>query len=253
MHEFMAAATTRARDLQVLSTVPVMFSYWAKPEDCLDLSMMLNDHLARCVKLHPKRFVGLGTVPMQAPTLAALEVRRCVTELGLAGVQIGSHVNSWTLAERELDPIWQAGTTIEPPLPAAPCQQLQRSFVLAAEDVGACIFIHPWDMIGTDLMKKYFLPWLVGMPAETSMAICSMMFAGVFERYGAHLRAPTRMRGCNDKPMYCFRLAAGFRSFACASPMEAAPSRAPLVVWSTGFTSARIYAPRSASCRLGSS
>jgi len=46
----------------------------------------------------------------------------------------------------------------------------------------ACRFVHPWDMIGSGLMTKYFLPWLVGMPAETTLAICSMMFSGVFER-----------------------------------------------------------------------
>ncbi len=38
-------------------------------------------------------------------------------------------------------------------------------------------------MAGADKMKKYWLPWLVGMPAETSRAICSMIFGGVFERF----------------------------------------------------------------------
>ena len=38
-------------------------------------------------------------------------------------------------------------------------------------------------MVGKERMPKYWLPWLVGMPAETSLAICSMMFGGVFERF----------------------------------------------------------------------
>ncbi len=48
--------------------------------------------------------------------------------------------------------------------------------------MGAALFVHPWDMMGQDRMQKYWLPWLVGMPAETSLAICSMIFGGIFER-----------------------------------------------------------------------
>lgn len=45
------------------------------------------------------------------------------------------------------------------------------------------IFVHPWNMMGTKVMSKYWLPWLVGMPAETNRAICSLIFGGVFERF----------------------------------------------------------------------
>ncbi len=46
--------------VQVLSTVPVMFSYWAKPEHCLDLSRYLNDHIAQVCAENPKRFIGIN-------------------------------------------------------------------------------------------------------------------------------------------------------------------------------------------------
>jgi len=155
--------------MQVLSTVPVMFSYWAKPADALDLSRRLNDHIAEVVREHPKRFAGLGTIPMQDPDLAAQELERCVRELGLHGAQIGTHVDanphsgrldSLNLDNASLQPVWSA-----------------------AEQLGAAIFVHPWDMVGKERMPKYWLPWLVGMPAETSLAICSMVFGGVFERF----------------------------------------------------------------------
>ena len=38
-------------------------------------------------------------------------------------------------------------------------------------------------MMGKDKMGKYWLPWLVGMPAETSLAICSMIFGGIFDKF----------------------------------------------------------------------
>lgn len=143
---------------QVLSTIPVMFSYWARPLDALDLSKFLNDHIATIVHAYPKRFIGLGTIPLQDPELAIKELERCM-QIGLKGVQIGSHVNDWNLNAPELFPVFEA-----------------------ARDLGASIFVHPWDMMGKEKMQKYWLPWLVGMPAETSLAICSMIFGGVFER-----------------------------------------------------------------------
>jgi aminocarboxymuconate-semialdehyde decarboxylase len=148
--------------VQVLSTVPVMFSYFAKPEHGLEVARFLNDHLAGVVRDHPRRFAGLGTLPMQAPDLAVRELERCVGELGLAGVQIGSHAGDWNLDAPALFPVFER-----------------------AAQLGAAVFVHPWDMRGQEKMTKYWLPWLVGMPMEMAQAICAVIFGGVLERLPA--------------------------------------------------------------------
>ena len=70
-----------AVDIQVLCTVPVMFSYWAKPKDTLEISRMLNDDLAETIASNPKNYIGLGTIPMNDPSLAVLELERCINEV----------------------------------------------------------------------------------------------------------------------------------------------------------------------------
>lgn len=146
--------------LQVLSTIPVLFSYWAQAKDAWDVSRFLNDHLAGVIREFPDRFIGLGTLPMQDPQLAIREMERASSTLGIAGFEIGSHINDWNLDAKELDEFYEA-----------------------AEDLDVCLFVHPWDMMGKEKMPKYWLPWLVGMPAETSLAICSMIFGGIFEKF----------------------------------------------------------------------
>lgn len=168
-----------AYSLQILHLHSFFFK--AKPHDTLDLCVLLNDDLAQTVRSHPKRFVGLGTLPMQAPDLAVLEMRRCVKELGFPGVQIGSHVNSWDLNSPELYPFYAVRH-----FRSSPCTDISVSFchitrggrkketswsccvsaMQAAEELGCSIFVHPWDMQTDGRMAKYWLPWLVGEEDE---------------------------------------------------------------------------------------
>ena len=144
--------------VQVVCTIPVMFSYNAQPKDALELGMFLNDHIADLVARFPKKYIGLCTVPMQDTEFAIQELERAKS-IGLVGVQIGSNINGLNLNEPQFFPFFKA------------CERL-----------GMAILIHPWDMMGKTQMEKYWLPWLVGMPAEVSRAACSLIFGGVFAR-----------------------------------------------------------------------
>jgi len=147
-------------NMQVLSTIPVLFNYWAKPTDGLETSRFLNDHIAETVSKEKDHFIGLGTVPMQDVDLAIKEMGRCMTDLRMPGLEIGSNINGKNLSDESFFPFYEA-----------------------AEKLNCSLFIHPWEMMGETQMEKYWLPWLVGMPAETSRAICSMIFGGVFEKF----------------------------------------------------------------------
>jgi aminocarboxymuconate-semialdehyde decarboxylase len=144
----------------VLSTIPVLFNYWSKPADGLETSRFFNDHIAETVSKEPKRFIGVGTVPLQDVDLAIKEMERCVKELKMPGLEIGSNINGQNLSEKKFFPFYEA-----------------------AERSGCSLFVHPWEMMGEKQIEKYWLPWLVGMPAETARAICSMIFGGVLANF----------------------------------------------------------------------
>ena len=118
----------------------------------------------------------------------ACEIERLVSrvkELKMPGIEIGSNINNKNLSDPSFAPFWQA-----------------------AEELGCCIFVHPWEVMGENDMQKYWLPWLVGMPAETSRAICSMIFGGVFEQY-PHLRVAFA-HGGGSFPLTIGRIEHGF-------------------------------------------
>ncbi len=149
-------------DVQVLSPIPVTFAYHFSAQAVLELAQMQNEEIAKAVSAAPEHFIGLGTVPLQDPERAAAEVRRAVTHLGLAGVEIGTNIQGKNLDDPELEPFWQV-----------------------CEEVGAAIFIHPATVLAPERTSKYRMVFSMGYTSETGIAAASIIMCGLLDRHPA--------------------------------------------------------------------
>lgn len=145
-------------DMQVISPVPVTFSYWAPVEQALELAQFQNDFIAEVVKEHGNYFIGLGTVPLQDASIAIEEMRRC-KEIGIVGIEIGTNINGENLDADYLYPFFKAAEELEMPL-----------------------FIHPWETLAKDRTPRHNFMYTVGMPSETALAAASLIWSGVMEK-----------------------------------------------------------------------
>jgi len=145
--------------IQVLSPIPVTFSYWSDPEQGLEMAEFQNDFIASTVKENPDRFLGLGTVPLQDMKLAIQEMKRAVHTLGLKGIQIGTNVNGQNLDDPSLFEFFQA-----------------------AHDMDVPLFVHPWETLGGERMPRHNFMYMVGMPSETALAAASIIMSGMLDK-----------------------------------------------------------------------
>ncbi|HET7340560.1 MAG TPA: amidohydrolase family protein [Methylomirabilota bacterium] len=150
-------------DRQALSPPPVMFCYGADARAAQAFARMQNDNVAAVVARHPRRFVGMATVPLQDVDLAVKELRHCRERLDLRAVEIGTCPGGRDFDDPALLPFFQA-----------------------AAELGMAVFVHPASpLIGQDRLTKYYFPLIVGNPLETALAISKLIFGGVLERLPA--------------------------------------------------------------------
>ncbi|MFO7276357.1 MAG: amidohydrolase family protein [Pseudomonadota bacterium] len=147
-------------DVQVISPLPTQFYYFAEPDLGREASRIVNDGIAAAVARHPERFVGMGTVPLQAPELAIAEMKRCVNELGLRGIEISSNVAGRELAESTF-----------------------RPFFAAAEEMGVLLFLHPLGFTHGQRLSEHYLNNLIGNPLESAIAVAHLIFGGVLDAH----------------------------------------------------------------------
>ena len=147
-------------DVQAISPSPGQYYYYAPPELGRDAARAVNDGIADAVARHPDRLVGMGTVPLQNTEMAVAELRRCVNELGLRGVEIGTYVDGEELAADRL-----------------------RPFFAAAEELGVLVFMHPLGFSHGQRLSDHYLDNIIGNPVEASIALSHLIFGGVLDSY----------------------------------------------------------------------
>jgi len=151
-------------DVQVISATPVLFAYERPVQHALDCAQLFNDAALELCSRGKGRLKSFCQVPLQDADAACKELSRCM-RAGHVGVQIGNHVGNKNLDDSGI-----------------------VTFLRHCADEGAAVLVHPWDMLGSDRMPKYMMPWTVGMPAETQLSVVALILSGAFDRLPATLR-----------------------------------------------------------------
>lgn len=147
-------------DLMAVSPVPFLLYYYLDDRSALETSRAQNDAIAAGVAAYPRRFVGLGTVPLQNVDLAVKELERVVCDLRMPGIEVGSNVEGTYLGHERLRPFWEAVQALD-----------------------ALVFVHPMDPLGADKLRDYYLINLIGNPVDTTRCIADVVFSGLLEEF----------------------------------------------------------------------
>ena len=129
-----------------------------------DLVQLQNEKIAAAVAARPDRFIGMATLALQHPDLAAEQLDMAVRKLGLRGAAIGGSVEGQELSDRKFDPFWAK-----------------------AEELGIMVFMHPQAAQGTTqnprLQGKGGLGNTIGNPLETTVFLSHLIFEGTLDRF----------------------------------------------------------------------
>lgn len=147
--------------IQVLSSMPELFSYWMSVDAATHVCKHVNGKIADMVSQSPSRFKGLGIVPLQAPDIAAEMMADLQRGHGFLGVEIGSNINGDLLGHAKFDPFWRA-----------------------AEELGMAVFVHALHPVATKSLRVTPLyTALAGFPVDVGMSAASIIMSGVMERF----------------------------------------------------------------------
>jgi aminocarboxymuconate-semialdehyde decarboxylase len=149
-------------DIQAVCPAPYHFFYWTEPGHGAELAREVNEGIAKLAVDHPKRFVGMGSVPLQNAELAIKELEYCVNTLGMRGIEICTSVNGMNLTDPRLG---------------------LDKFFARVEQLGVVVFMHPLGWTQADRLTHHYFNNVIGNPLDSTVAVSDLIFDGVLARY----------------------------------------------------------------------
>jgi aminocarboxymuconate-semialdehyde decarboxylase len=205
----------RRIDEAVLSISPTMFMYWTPGAEAADFCRQANDEMAAFGQASGGRLHPVAALPMQDPGLAAAELRRAVTELGMRGAQIGPHIEGTWLDQGEI-----------------------RAVLAAAQDLGVPLILHPYYIGSKPGLEDFYMTNLVGNPLETAVCATRLILSGLLDQMPG--LSVVLMHGGGHLPYQIGRLDRGHQVRPEAQGSRQAPSSYLRRFWYDTIT----HAPR---------
>ena len=147
-------------DIQAVAISVYQYYYWADAELGAKASRMMNEEFVESTSKHPGRFLPFGTVPLQDTEAAIQELRYLATELGMKGIEIGTHVEGEEISSPRLDPFWAE-----------------------VERLGLVVVIHTQGATQQQRLEGHNFVNIIGHAFEATLATAHLIFNGVIERH----------------------------------------------------------------------
>ncbi|MBN9074911.1 MAG: hypothetical protein BGN87_23270 [Rhizobiales bacterium 65-79] len=146
-------------DEAILSLATPFINYRMAPELAVRAARLFNDSLAKEIAGRSP-FGAWACLPMQDPEASALELRRCVTQMGFTGGHIASNVGGAYLNDERFEPVLRAALDLQVPL-----------------------FVHPADPLGMERMGEYELTVVAGYLFDNTINILKLICSGFLDRW----------------------------------------------------------------------
>lgn len=174
-------------DIQAVAIAVYQYYYWADPELGAKVSRLMNEEFVEATSKYRDRFLPLGTVPLQDTEAAVQELRYLVEELGMRGIEIGTHIEGEEISSPRLEPFWAE-----------------------VERLGAVVVIHTQGTTHPERIEDHNFVNIIGHAFEATLAQAHLIFDGVMERH-PRLKIVI-VHGGGYLPAYAGRIDGGWRA-----------------------------------------